>query len=229
MKRLIILGVFSFSILFSPPKTTASSGDWGTVQGTVLSYGTVQYPIVGAAIQLYFYADSITTIAFSGADGTYQSVVPEGFYKITCGGEGTVPQIVDSVFVVGGETVIVDFILKEFPYPASNVLVEINHHNNLPFITWNNRNLAFPDYNENARAGTRAFARYEVYRMLEGDELIPESWALLYDNVLEPFCYDTGWLSIDTGTYRYAIISAYSYNAANLPFQIWSGMALMLL
>ncbi|MCK4678756.1 MAG: carboxypeptidase regulatory-like domain-containing protein, partial [Bacteroidales bacterium] len=144
----------------------------------------------------------------------------------SCGGEGTVLQIVDSVFVVGGETVIVDFILKEFPYPASNVLVEINHHNNLPFLTWNNRNFAFPDGYNNVRAGTRAFARYKVYRLLEGDELIPESWALLYDNVLEPFCYDTGWQSIDTGSYRYAVISAYSYNAAEPAFSnlIWKGL-----
>ena len=226
MKRLIIFGIFIISLLFSPLIANASSGDRGKVQGTVLSYGAVQYPIVGAAIRLYFYANSTITNTVSGPDGTYQAVVAEGFYRISCGGEGTVPQSVDSVYLVGGETVIVDFILKEFPYPASNVLVEINHHNNLPFITWNNRNLAFPDYNENARAGTRAFARYEVYRMLEGDELIPESWALLYDNVLEPFCYDIGWQSIDTGSYRYAIISAYSYNAAEPAFSnlIWNGI-----
>ncbi|MCK4679321.1 MAG: hypothetical protein KAT48_14400, partial [Bacteroidales bacterium] len=144
----------------------------------------------------------------------------------SCGGEGTVPQTVDSIYVVGGETIIVDFILKEFPYPASNVLVEINHHNNLPFLTWNNRNLAFPDGYNNVRAGTRAFARYKVYRLLEGDELIPENWTLLYDNVLEPFCYDIGWQSIDTGSYRYAVISTYSYNAAEPAFSnlLWNGL-----
>ncbi|MCK4677792.1 MAG: hypothetical protein KAT48_06655, partial [Bacteroidales bacterium] len=75
MKRVILFGVLIISVLFTPPKATASSGDWGTIQGTVLSYGAVQYPIVGVAIRLYFYADSTITNTVSGADGTYQAVV----------------------------------------------------------------------------------------------------------------------------------------------------------
>ncbi|MCK4678757.1 MAG: hypothetical protein KAT48_11545, partial [Bacteroidales bacterium] len=90
MKRLITFGLLIISILFSPLKANASSDDLGTVQGTISSYGTVQYPIVGAAIRLYFYANSTTINTVSGPDGTYQAVVAEGFYRISCGGEGTV-------------------------------------------------------------------------------------------------------------------------------------------
>ncbi|MCK4678867.1 MAG: hypothetical protein KAT48_12105, partial [Bacteroidales bacterium] len=70
MKRLIIFGIFIISLLFSPLIANASSGDRGKVQGTVLSYGAVQYPIVGAAIRLYFYANSTITNTVSGPDGT---------------------------------------------------------------------------------------------------------------------------------------------------------------
>jgi hypothetical protein len=73
--------------------------------------------------------------------------------------------------------------------------------------------------------GNRDLSHYNVYRLIKGDEMNPENWTIVDDFVLENFVVDTGWASIDTGYYRYAVIAWYTYNGSEPAFSslIWKG------
>ncbi|MCK4677623.1 MAG: carboxypeptidase regulatory-like domain-containing protein [Bacteroidales bacterium] len=62
------------------------------------------------------------------------------------------------------------------------------------------------------KADLRDFDHYEVWVLSEGDELNPELWTLKDDAVLETEYTDSDWTSYANGWYRYAVVSAYTYN-----------------
>ncbi|MCX6234603.1 MAG: carboxypeptidase regulatory-like domain-containing protein [Bacteroidetes bacterium] len=68
------------------------------------------------------------------------------------------------------------------------------------------------DIDKSGTDGDRHLCHYDIYRLKPGDEFYYENWVLINDLVLDEFYYDTGWISQDTGYYRYAVIASYSYN-----------------
>ena len=64
----------------------------------------------------------------------------------------------------------------------------------------------------------RDFDHYEVWILNEGDELNPELWTLKDDAVLDTEYTDSDWTSYANGWYRYAVVSAYTYNWSNPSF-----------
>jgi flagellar hook capping protein FlgD len=63
------------------------------------------------------------------------------------------------------------------------------------------------NYREN---GDREMTGYEVWRLEEGDEELPENWDLLAEDIVDTFYVDTGWADLETGLYVYAVKTLYT-------------------
>ena len=70
-------------------------------------------------------------------------------------------------------------------------------------------------YNE---ADNRELEKYEVYRLLQGQEELPETWVLLSNNVMETEYVDVEWETQPQGWYRYAVKAVYTYNVSEPAF-----------
>ncbi|MDY0285754.1 MAG: carboxypeptidase regulatory-like domain-containing protein [Bacteroidales bacterium] len=70
-------------------------------------------------------------------------------------------------------------------------------------------------YNE---AETRELEKYEVYRLLQGQEELPELWTMLSNNVTETEYVDYDWDMLPQGWYRYAVKAVYTYNVSEAAF-----------
>ena len=70
-------------------------------------------------------------------------------------------------------------------------------------------------YNE---ADNRELEKYEVYRLLQGQEELPETWSLLANDLTVTEYNDYDWDQLEQGWYRYAVKAVYTYNVSEPVF-----------
>ncbi|RLC51992.1 MAG: hypothetical protein DRZ79_01860, partial [Candidatus Cloacimonadota bacterium] len=58
----------------------------------------------------------------------------------------------------------------------------------------------------------RDIENYQVYRLLDGEQEIPENWVLLSDAVTDTFYTDNDWADLDPGIYLWAVKAVYTGN-----------------
>ncbi|MCX6235189.1 MAG: carboxypeptidase regulatory-like domain-containing protein [Bacteroidetes bacterium] len=108
----------------------------GWVSGKVTAYG-YNFPIIGATVTLT--NECYTYTGVTGAYGHYSIGAPAGFYTLIFSADGyaTVSDIIE---IQGGQYLVCDAQLLEFPYPVLNVHAQINNLDDLCHISWYNFN-----------------------------------------------------------------------------------------
>jgi hypothetical protein len=101
------------------------------INGTVYTYGSDPEPIPGATITI----DGFTFV--TGEGGSYSTgPICEGYYTITIEAEGYVTETVENVHVPFDQTVVLNFCLMEFPYPALSVTAVRNYQRTAVDLNW---------------------------------------------------------------------------------------------
>jgi hypothetical protein len=198
----------------------ASAQDYGSITGSISSYGNNPHPINGVTITASNEFNSYSST--SGINGVYMiDPVETGTYTLSVEKEGFISQTVENVEVGSQQVVIVDFNLMEFPFPPPPVIATLNEDHTEILVTWynvdNDPGIIHADGSQHSPK-TRDFVSYKIYILLQGEEQNPENWTLLDSTLASSEYIDTQWPTYHQGWYRYAVISKYTYNQSEPVF-----------
>ncbi|PID94893.1 MAG: hypothetical protein CSA95_02140 [Bacteroidetes bacterium] len=89
--------------------------------------------------------------------------------------------------------------------------------NNEPWRPVENQNFMIRAYVYN-ESEVRGLEKYEVYRLMPGQEELPETWTLLANDLTVTEYNDLEWANLEHAWYRYAVKAVYSYNVSEPAF-----------
>ena len=184
--------IVSFSFPFKAQ--SANHRGTATISGHINEQSATPTPISGATITAF--NEWYENIATTNISGWYEmNDVEEGIYTIFCTAEGYVADTLFDVQVEEGAVVEVDFeLMKDIPAPSNVIAVYFDEEHTGITITWQEE-------------GIWEINRYEIYRLVEGNENNHELWILLDDDITDTTYYDNDWQSLDTSMYVYAVIA----------------------
>lgn len=214
MKRLLTT-LLALLCLWLPLAATGADRTPATVTGTVTFYGNGM-PLYGASVNYGPYGSLTDT------NGVYSHQVPEGVYTVTCHRDGYLDEVRHNVFILGGRTFTLDFVLFEFPYPPSNLQAERNGYSII--LNWNYPSSAGQlglqpapaaagvrsASPEGEGAGQRNLLGYRVWRFPAGEEDNPAAWTVCITNASYSPRQDPSWAYQAPATYRWAVRAMYS-------------------
>lgn len=176
-----------------------------TIHGYVTEQSVSPCPVAGAAITVYngFYDYSVLT----NSVGWYEiENIEAGTYTVCCSAEGYHPDTAFNVDIADGQYLEIDFSLGKIIPPPPFVIAEYaDPQHTSVLISWDE-----PVQGD--------FAFFRVFRLVEGQENDPGSWELLADQMITTCYNDTGWQSLDTSRYLYAVRSATGMHSSDPAF-----------
>ena len=147
--------------------------------------------------------------AYTDADGNYSLVfVPSGMYTVQASRNWYETVTEEFVLVFDDEITEVNFEMNELLLSPQNVEATIVGAGTTALINWDE-----PD----GSSGIRDLENYNVWRLLEGEEEIPENWIFL-TNIEQTFYLDADWENLPSGIYKYAVNAVYLSGESDVVF-----------
>jgi len=176
----------------------------GNIEGTVNLVGNEDNSgVLVEILELENYS------AYTDVDGNYSLVfIPSGMYTVQASRNWYETVTEEFLLVFDDEITQVDFTMNELLLPPENIEATIVGAGTTALINWDE-----PD----GSSGIRDLENYNIWRLLEGEEEIPENWIFLA-NIEQSFYLDANWENLPAGNYKYAVNAVYLSGESEVVF-----------